>query len=769
MNTDFGLLVDFLRGELTEPAAAEVRTRLEHEDALFQQFERLRRTYAVLRSLPALKPADGSVSAQDTPVAEIPLTEPRAEFARDVRREFTTRGWAGLIPQLSARPEYLDALRVEFSVRAIISSLPLLAARDSFLEALHAEFGARAKVDSLPFIKARPDWIRALREEFAVRAVVSSIPQIGVRPEFAASLREEFTQRALVSSLPQFDVREGFERRLKVALVEAQRESAPATVEAASPVLAASMPGVDASDSFRRRLFKKILLNSRRSLRETPKRVDVSEYQFGREISRGWKRGRRSVAVTMSLHVVAIVIMLFIFVNPNENVAVPFMAKGEASTYVAPALPELNGTEIEVGGDYRTELPYTNEGDWSPVNSEPPVGIDGTRTPDREIGNRNETEPPPPQREPGLDEQVMGEQIRDNVSSYFRLRGLPREQKVAYLGSEDLYEALGESLAWLQSQQLENGSWGYVEAGITPADAELREVQQLELTCAAVLAFLGDGHSSVSSPLGYDYTVRRAIDWIVSKQRPGGQIGPAAKGNVLVHAMATLALSEDFGLTRSNRLREPLRETCRWLCNVKANDADGFPFLIGQQASLTTSVWAYMALATARNVQVPPIDLPQQRIDAFLRWFEKTTRSSTPLSDSGQVLAKTELLPTAAASALSLFAVEAGYQERCAALVAKISREEPDFRSPGNEATDNGDARFLFFGSLSQALNLQRNGKKSNEWYNSFTETLLDNQLEDGSYGPTSQYSQLYGKIYNAAFASLSIENAYRVSILNQK
>ncbi|MCA8919920.1 MAG: hypothetical protein KDB32_12640, partial [Planctomycetes bacterium] len=110
MNTDFGLLVDFLRGELTEPAAAEVRTRLENEDALFQQFERLRRTYAVLRSLPALKPADGSVSAQDTPVAEIPLTEPRAEFVRDVRREFTTRGWAGLIPQLSARPEYLDAL-----------------------------------------------------------------------------------------------------------------------------------------------------------------------------------------------------------------------------------------------------------------------------------------------------------------------------------------------------------------------------------------------------------------------------------------------------------------------------------------------------------------------------------------------------------------------------------------------------------------------------------------------------------------------------------
>ena len=95
MNADFGLLVDFLRGELDEPAMAEVRTRLEHEDALFQQFERLRRTYAVLRSMPNLKPAQGAASAKDTPVADIPLTEPREEFIRDVRHEFQARGWPG--------------------------------------------------------------------------------------------------------------------------------------------------------------------------------------------------------------------------------------------------------------------------------------------------------------------------------------------------------------------------------------------------------------------------------------------------------------------------------------------------------------------------------------------------------------------------------------------------------------------------------------------------------------------------------------------------
>lgn len=769
MDSDFGLLVDFLRGELTEPAMAEVRARLEHEEALFQQFDRLRRTYAVLRSLPALNaPQSGSVSAHDTPVAEIPLTEPREEFIRDVRHEFRVRGWAGLIPCITARTEYVGALRAEFAVRAVLGSLPLLTVADSFLAALRAEFGIRAKAGSLPFIKARPEWVRELREEFAVRALVSMIPQIDVRPEFAAALREEFKQRALVSSLPQLDVRAGFERRLKVALVETAQQAAPEASAQAKPVLpAAGLPSLDASDPFRRRLFKNILLSSRRALRVKPKRVDVTEYQFGREIGRGLKGSRRSVAVTMALHALAIVITLFIFARPEMSVPSPVLA-GASTDAVLPALPNPDVIDWGSSSTGSNTLPYANEGDWSSAKAEPPVGLDGSPAPDREIIERNESEPPPPRRN-SFDEQVLGEQVRDNVSSYFRLRGLLPEQKVAYLGSEELYEALGESLAWLQRQQLQDGSWGRVEGGIVPTDPELQQVQQLELTTAAVLAFLGDGHSSVRSPLGYDSTVRRAIDWILKQQISTGQIGPASKGNVMVHAMATLALAEDFGLTRAQKLRDPLRKSCRWLCDVKANGTDGFPFLIGQEASLTTSVWAYMALATARNVQVPPIDLPQQRIDSFLRWFEKTTRGTTPLSDNAGVLAATELLPTAAASALSLFAVEAGYQERCAALVAKVSREMPDFKSPGNNATDNGDVRFLFFGSLSQSLNLQRNGKQSSEWYESFKKTLLENQLQDGSYGPTSQYSDFYGKVYNAAFASLSIENAYRVSILNQK
>ncbi|MCA8916025.1 MAG: hypothetical protein KDB90_11480 [Planctomycetes bacterium] len=785
MDADFGQLVDFLRGELDKSAAAEMRARLEAEPALFDLFERLRHTYAVLRSMPkigqAKAPVLGDVKAPET----IPLTTPREEFVRDVNREFNTRGWIGLIPYITARPEFVGALRVEFSVRAICASLPQLIVSASLLEALRLEFAARTRIDSLPFIKARPDWIRALREEFAVRAVVASLPQLAPRPEFVAALRAEFAGRSLVSSLPQMDVREGFERRLKVALVESSRE-----VEVAEPATSLKseslLPAVDASDPFRRRLFKNILLSSRRRVRDVPKRVDVEEYQWGREIKRGMQGSRKSLVFTLALHAVVIAVLLFVFVSPPTSNASPFIAQGATSQYATPAMP---GAQVGNDAAVRTnrEYPILPGGeDWNSYGAAPPVGTGGTQTPPREHYEHNDTAPPPPDHVNGDEQAVAGYVDRDNVSSFFRLRGASRQQKIDYLGSAELYDALDKTLALLAKlQQLTpeaDGSWGYVNVDprIISQNPDLREVQKLEMTCTSVLAFLGDGHSSEKSPLGYDYTVNRGISWILKQQRDSGQIGPPAKGNVLVHAMATLALAEDFGMTRAPRLREPLRNACRWLCSVHATvkidektteESGGFPFLLGKEASMSTTVWGYMALATARNVKVPPIDLPQQRIDELMEWYKAQTRGTVALADT-PVLGN-ELLANSAAAGMSLFATETDFENRASTYLSKINRELPNLTPPASpndidSSRDNGDMRYLFFGSLSQALNDQRNGRKSKEWYGAFAKTLLANQKTDGSWTASSQYFVLYGDVYSAAMAGLSIENAYRVSILSK-
>jgi hypothetical protein len=767
MEADFGTLVDFLRGELEPGEAATVRARLENEDALFQRFERLRRTYAVLRSMPAV-----GAGAAPAPLEteNIPLMQPRAAFVRDVSNEFQTRGLASLIPHVKVTPQYLRALRVEFSVRAIRASLPKLVVGQSLLAPLRAEFTARARIDSLPFIKARPAWIAALRKEFVLRAVVTGIPLITPRPEFVAVLRAEFKQRALVASIPEMDVRAGFERRLKVALVEGSRE-----VAAAAPVLpAVALPSVEASDPFRRRLFTKLLFSSRRSLREAPKRVDLAEMQWGRQMWRSVKDTRRSIGFTFAVHALAIVVLLFVFVRNDFASYNPIVAIGESEFAVLPALPDGSGDFTPGRTEPRVALPAAPREDWNPSGADSPAGLGGDELPDNVWRTQDESETPPPERR-ASQEETLALMSKENAASFFRLRGASREQKVDYLGSEELYEALDKSLAWLAKRQQLNpdndGSWGYVNVDprLVPRDPDLREVQQLEMTCAAVLAFLGDGHSSQKSPLPeYSLAVKRGVEWILSTQAADGQIGPARTGNVLVHAMGTLALAEEFGLTRRNDLREPLRKACRWLCEVRAEGKGGFPFLLGQPASMSTSVWAYMALATARNVQVPPIDLPQLRIDDFLEWYEDETGDSTrALNDAGPVLGH-ELLADSAAAAMCQFTLERDYQGRRTDLLGKIGRELPNVTPPGDMTRDNGDMRYLFFGSMANALNMQRTGRKSGEWYGAFAKTLLQNQRDDGAWAATSDYSSLYGDVYAVAMAGLSIENAYRVSILTK-
>jgi anti-sigma factor RsiW len=49
MDEDFGLLVDFLHGELDEEGAKHVRARLKNDPKLFEIFERLKRVYDLLQ------------------------------------------------------------------------------------------------------------------------------------------------------------------------------------------------------------------------------------------------------------------------------------------------------------------------------------------------------------------------------------------------------------------------------------------------------------------------------------------------------------------------------------------------------------------------------------------------------------------------------------------------------------------------------------------------------------------------------------------------
>lgn len=766
MDADFGTLVDYLRGELPQPAMAEVRRRLEADAGFFERFQSLRRTFAILRSLPAVNAAGAGAAAGTTPM--IPQFEPRAAFVADLQREFEARGWVSLLPAMLPGPQFVAALRVEFAVRALMSCMPQLVPGAAWLRMLRAEFTVRAVIESLPGLRVRAHWVRLLRQEFALRATVAALPQIAVRPQFAAALRAEFAQRALVGSIGELSVNDRMRRRLQVSLFEAQREQAPQAAETAkaSSVVPVAVPVMDAADSFRRRLFKKILLSSRPQLKTPPMRFDVRDYQIGRVFAGAWKRGKRSVGATLAVHTLGIALLFFVMLNAVPASEPQAVARIEGTSAVAPPLP--GGTEYrgDIGGMGRTALPFgPSEFTRLPYEAEASGLGDAAPSEARRDAQAEEMRLPPREETLG----TVTPLLRSESSAWFRLRSASRREKIAYLGSEELYAALERSLAWLQRVQQPQGSWGHVGAVFAPSNPDLDLVQRLEMTSAALLAFLGDGHSSKSSLVGYDYNVKRGVDWLLAQQQPDGRIGPAGVEIVLGHAMATLVLAEDFALSRDYRLREPLCRATRWLSAVRpVGGGGGFPYRLDREASLTSSVWAHMALVTARKLNVPQADAPQSRIDDLLVWFEKETRGFTVLRDSDEVLAKSDLLPTAGAASLSQFAVDAGYEMRRATFLARLGKDQPNL-DPAAKAGDAGDVRYLFFGSLAHALEHQRSGATS-AWHASFSQTILAQQIKqggnEGAFEPSGDYASLYGRVFSTAMAALSVENAYRVQLL---
>ena len=711
MDNDFGLLVDYLRNELDEPARAAVHKRLLAEGDLFEAFVRLRRTYALLRSMP-----QAHVGAP-------------AAYLADLQREFSARGWVDLLPALTPTRALIAALRAEFSVRALLACVPQLVPNPLWVSRLRAALGARAVVARLPVIEARAQWARALRSEFVLRATVAALPELEVAPQFA--------------------------RRVRLALYEAAGAPDPAPV---------ALPTLAPVDSFRRRLFRNILLAARSRLLPARLRIDLREYQFGRVMAGAMRRSRRPVVVTMALHALALALLFFVTGHVRSNAGSPMMVGYDRGAALAPLLPEGNrGPVLFPQGERGGHIERTDE--------RPPF--------EDMIGHEFGAEvAPPPAAEDGpvlpqpAWESTLGASPlpRTEAGVWLRMRAENRREKIGYLGSEPLYEALELALVWLRDNQQPDGHWGLVEAS-PPVSRALRNIQQVELTAAALLALLGDGHTSRESLLGYDQSVRRGIAWLVNQQNPDGRIGPGGQPIVLAHAMATLALCEEYVLTRDRAVAGPLRAACRWLSQTYALDgASGFPYREGQPGSMITSVWGYMALVTAIKAGVPSTDASPERVDRLLGWILSETRGDAPLIDAaGEVLARSDLLPTSGGAALAAISADPEYVPRAGKWMTRLARELPTLELPAPEsrATDAADMRYLFMASLAFANHDA--GPGAERWKSAMAATLLARQSKEGrqggSFPATSDYADLYGRVFNTAFAALTIENAWRVRV----
>jgi hypothetical protein len=116
------------------------------------------------------------------------------------------------------------------------------------------------------------------------------------------------------------------------------------------------------------------------------------------------------------------------------------------------------------------------------------------------------------------------------------------------------------ALRWFKRHQGPDGRWDAVdywknctEDGVKgePGKDQSGDTD-VAMTAYAVLCFLGDGHDG-STATTYRKVVRNGIDALLAMQKPDGLIGQRN----YEHAIATMALTQAYGMSPDPRLREP--------------------------------------------------------------------------------------------------------------------------------------------------------------------------------------------------------------------
>lgn len=278
-----------------------------------------------------------------------------------------------------------------------------------------------------------------------------------------------------------------------------------------------------------------------------------------------------------------------------------------------------------------------------------------------------------------------------------------------------------KTLRHLLKTQNEDGSWGR-ETDFLDGLA----VDPVGATSLALLSFLGAGYTYLSSDevegrvIGQSF--KKALQWLLDRQGTDGMI--ATSGDpVLAQALAALALSETFGMTGSNVIKDQTVRAVTALNSLQQPD--------GTWGCPVRSAWAAMGLCSASISEIP----------VERTFLERARTAATAEMDRA-------MSPKALASHLFLNREKGRPSVETAA--RWLSSLPPDWSQQ--------DFSYWYFGSLALYQLDGPAGKTWKSWAPRLNETLLNSRDKSGSWPGTTST----GTVIRTSLGTLTLEVFFR-------
>jgi biopolymer transport protein ExbD len=347
-------------------------------------------------------------------------------------------------------------------------------------------------------------------------------------------------------------------------------------------------------------------------------------------------------------------------------------------------------------------------------------------------------------------------------------------------GGEGTAEAVDLGLEWLARHQVpDEGFWdcdGFVEQCRGEAcDGKGYEAYDPGLTGLALLAFLGTGHTHQAGK--YKKTIGDAVKFLKRIQDPEGCFGPQTGHFMYSHAIATLAMAEEYAMTDSPLLRRPVEKGIAFLCRAQNPDPSGTGKLgwryTVQPGDSDTSVtgWVVMAL---KNAALARLEVPEVSLEGARKWLDRMTDPETgrcgyvqkgvsPVRAPG----REEKWPRSRSEAITavgmLARVFLGEDPAKSDPIRKGAQLCLERLPRWNEADGSIDMYYWYYATTAM---FQVGGPSWATWNEAMKKAIADHQrtvdCARGSWDPIGPWGEEGGRVYATALMTLCLEAYYR-------
>lgn len=343
----------------------------------------------------------------------------------------------------------------------------------------------------------------------------------------------------------------------------------------------------------------------------------------------------------------------------------------------------------------------------------------------------------------------------------YRSRSAAARSAMLEAGGGNLFTeaAVQAALRWLAANQSEDGRW---DSGLHGGGRETRTLghdrggagsqAHTAVTGLALLAYLGAGQTHLAGPQAA--TVRRGLGFLARSQAADGNLAGNAElfARMYCHGMATLALSEAYGMTGDPALRPYLERALHYTVRAQHPQNGGWRYQPGDEGDTSQLGWQLMALHSAELAGLP---IPAASRAGMIRFLNLvTTGPRRGLAGYRPYTAASRTM-TAEALVCKLFLGLPQDEAATAEAVAYLLQETPQ-GGPFNEY-------YWYYATL--AL-FQLQGDAWEAWNGALQARLLASQETSGTLAgswPTDTVWGGYGgRVYTTAMNALCLEVYYR-------